>query len=301
MKMTCPHCGVVGSAPDSIHGGKVRCPHCAKVFILKEQKIACPHCGVVGSASDYAPETKLKCPLCAKVFLLPPQLPAGDQVSIDREKLWPTATPVAAELAAGKWPAPVTEPELLPGAEQPELEPVMEAVPAVELEEEALAAPGSALQFMDEAVNEIVLEPVAADIELEPEEVVTVEPVIELPPATEVSPAPEAVIATAEIVTVDQMAEAPAAEAAITSEDLVVPAAVSTEVCAGCGDSFQPEFLQEVDAKLYCGVCQLRCAALDATQPTTKAGGRKRRGLLITIITLGLLALLVALLLFQNW
>ncbi len=258
MKMTCPHCGVVGSAPDSIHGGKVRCPHCAKVFILKEQKIACPHCGVVGSARDYVPATKLKCPLCAKVFLLPPPLPAGDQVSIASVQSWPIATPVAAEWAAEQWPAPVTEPELIPEAEQPELEQVMEAVPAVE-------------------------------------------PVIELPSATEVSPEPEPVITTAEIVAVAQMVEAPAADAAITSEDLVVPAAVSTEVCAGCGDSFQPEFLQEVDAKLYCGVCQLRSAALETTQPTTKAGGRKRRGLLITIITLGLLALLVALLLFQNW
>ncbi len=290
MKMTCPHCGVVGSAPDSIHGGKVRCPHCAKVFILKEQKIACPHCGVVGSAGDYAPDTKLKCPLCAKVFLLTPQLPAGDQVSIASEKSWPTATPVAAELA-GKWPAPATEPELIPVAEEPELEP----------EEEVLATPESALQFMAEAADEIVLEPVKADSELKLEEVMKAEPAIELPPETEVSPEPEPIIDTATISAVEQMAEIPEAEAARTSEDLVVPAAISTEVCAGCGDSFQPEFLQEVDAKLYCGVCQLRCAALDATQPTTKSGGRKRRGLLIMIITLGLLALLAALLLFQNW
>jgi hypothetical protein len=301
MKMTCPHCGVVGSAPDSIHGGKVRCPHCAKVFILKEQKIACPHCGVVGSAGDYVPDTKLKCPLCAKVFLLTAPLLAGDKVGIAKEKIWPTAAPVVEDLAARKWAAPVTEPELIPVVEEPELEPVMEAVPEVELEEEALAAPVSTLQFMAEAVDEIVLEPVEADIELKLEEVMQAEPVTELPPETEVSPEAEPVIETAEISAVEQMAEAPAAEAARTSEDLVVPAAISTEVCAGCGDSFQPEFLQEVDAKLYCGVCQLRCAALDATQPTTKSGGRKRRGLLITIITLGLLALLAALLLFQNW
>ena len=64
-----------------------------------------------------------------------------------------------------------------------------------------------------------------------------------------------------------------------------------TRVCAGCGDSFHPEFMQEIDSKLYCGVCQLRSAALDAREQPPKFGGEKLRGILAALLLLGLLVL----------
>lgn len=77
MKMTCPHCGVAGSAPGSQAGEKVRCPQCEKVFLVTERKIACPHCAVVGVVGDSAEGAKLRCPQCEKVFLLTRELLAG--------------------------------------------------------------------------------------------------------------------------------------------------------------------------------------------------------------------------------
>src|SRR5665647_315206 len=81
MKMTCPHCGVIGSAYGPMPGEKVRCPQCDKVFRVMEQKIACPHCGVAGSAGDSLFGTKLRCPRCEKVFLLTQDRLTGPLVS----------------------------------------------------------------------------------------------------------------------------------------------------------------------------------------------------------------------------
>jgi hypothetical protein len=67
-----------------------------------------------------------------------------------------------------------------------------------------------------------------------------------------------------------------------------------TQVCAGCGESFHPQLLQEVDGKLFCGVCQLRMAATIEQPP--KAAGRRLRGVFAALILLGLLALIALLL-----
>ena len=67
--------------------------------------------------------------------------------------------------------------------------------------------------------------------------------------------------------------------------------AMPTRVCAGCGDSFHPEFMQEIDSKLYCGVCQLRSAALGAREELPKPSAGKWRGTLAALLLLGLLAL----------
>ena len=87
-------------------------------------------------------------------------------------------------------------------------------------------------------------------------------------------------------------------EAEIVSEaepgvkgEAVESTGMPTDVCAGCGDSFHPEFLQEVDSKLYCGVCQLRSAAMDTGKQAAKSGNRKLWGMPAVLILLGLLAL----------
>jgi hypothetical protein len=72
------------------------------------------------------------------------------------------------------------------------------------------------------------------------------------------------------------------------------PEVMPTQVCAGCGESFHPQLLQEVDGKLFCGVCQLRMAAT-IEQPPKAAGGRLR-GVFAALILLGLLALIALLL-----
>ena len=104
MKMTCPHCGVIGSAHDSLPGAKVRCPQCDKVFKVMEEEITCPHCAVTGSAFSSPVGTKLRCPQCEKVFLLTQELLTGplvsDGIAVEMAEVVPVETSIVAEPAA---------------------------------------------------------------------------------------------------------------------------------------------------------------------------------------------------------
>ena len=159
MKMTCPHCGVIGSAHDSMPGGKVRCPQCDKVFKITEQKISCPHCGIIGSPGDSSVDTKLRCPQCEKVFLLTQELLTGPSTkgiapAIDTYELKGSLAAEAGGIET------LADEELLFSLPEPEpvLAPIAEVLP--EPEEEITIAPEP------EVVSEIelVLEP-----EIEPE------------------------------------------------------------------------------------------------------------------------------------
>jgi len=281
MKMTCPHCGVVGSAHGSMPGGKVRCPQCDKVFKVMGQKLACPHCGVVGSPGDSLPGTKLRCPRCEKVFLLTPERLAGESgrgvaVAAVEGVLAATATGVGTS-AGTEWVSPVVEPEpIVEPVVEMELEPevIAEAEPEPELlleaevvvESEPVTEPAGTVEADQVAMVQETEAGVKGEVVFEP----VAEPAAELFVATELEP---------EVVP----------EAATDAEGLE-PAAMPTDVCAGCGDSFHPEFLQEVDSKLYCGICQLRSAA---KEQEPGFGGRKLWGMLVALMLLGLLALVV--------
>jgi len=161
-------------------------------------------------------------------------------------------------------PEPVHEPEPVPEMEAEEsIEPVME----VEPEEEKLP------EAPPEMVAEVIAEP-------EPEVVSVFEP--------ELAPEPESVPSVVkEEGAVEMKEELPGVE---EPELEVIP----FQTCAGCGESFHPQLLQEVEGKLYCGVCQLRMAAT-VEQPPKVAGGRLR-GVFAALILLGLLALIALLL-----
>lgn len=54
MKMTCPHCGLDGTAVVAFYGKKVRCPGCREVFRVTEEIVV-----------DFSNETNLgKCSMC---------------------------------------------------------------------------------------------------------------------------------------------------------------------------------------------------------------------------------------------
>ncbi|MEN8189208.1 MAG: hypothetical protein ABFS19_05130 [Thermodesulfobacteriota bacterium] len=139
MKMTCPHCGISGSAGDSLLGTKVRCPKCSKVFIVEGDL---PHAGIAAPS------------------------PAEEVVAREVD------------------------------------------IPA--------EVPSETLDY--DILDEIDDEPQAEEVieEIEAEEIEIVE----------------------------------------ESGDEVNIADIPTEPCAGCGESFHPDFLQEVESKLYCGICQ---------------------------------------------
>ena len=157
-----------------------------------------------------------------------------------------------------------------------------------------VAAPEPELEIEIEeiAVPEPELVPVAAP-ELEPEPEPEAELMVELVPeaesAPEIVPEPELVRT---LPLADESILADIKEKEAKAEELE-SAAMPTRVCTGCGESFHPEFLQEVDGKLYCGVCQLRTAASATKEKAPKIGGGKLRGTLAALLLLGLLALVV--------
>jgi phage FluMu protein Com len=335
MKMTCPHCGIVGSAHDSMPGEKVRCPQCDKVFKVTEQKIACPHCGVIGSARDSSVDMKLRCPQCEKVFLLTQELLTGPSVKgvmliDDTDDLKRTLAeeargvePLAEEELL--FPVPEPEPVLAPMAEvlpeperevaitpepepvseikfvfEPEVEPEPELMivaalePELELDikEQAIAEPELAVVAAPEAELELEIEPepepelvLVATPELEPEPEPEPKIMVELLPEAESEP---------EIFPEPELDRTPplADESKAKAEELE-STAMPTRVCVGCGESFHPEFLQEIDAKLYCEVCQLPTAVLDIREKSPKIGDGKLRGTIGALLLLGLLALIV--------
>jgi predicted Zn finger-like uncharacterized protein len=368
MKITCPHCGVVGSAHSSMPGKKVRCPQCEKVFTVTEQKIACPHCGVMGSANDSSIDTKLRCPQCEKVFLLTQELLAGSSIkdavmaeSTDELKsALVTETSSIDSPAEEEIPFPVHEPEqpiLAPVDEVqtesekeititpetgPELELNLVSEPEIEPETALMAVAVSEPEFEREIEDYPVLEPETAtesesdlavvttpESEQEPGVESVPEPVNEFEPELKVADTPEtelqvesegfpvsepdieaeeaesdlAVVATPEpeiipksdldtILPIEDEKSPEDIKAEDEAEELET--ALPTRVCDGCGDSFHPEFLQEVEyGKLHCGVCQLRTAAAEARENSPTIGDGRLRGTLAALLLLGLLAFAV--------
>ncbi len=309
MKITCPYCGVVGSVHDSMPGGKVRCPQCDKVFKVTEQKIGCPHCGVIGSVGGAFVDTKLRCPQCEKVFLLTQDLltePAvRDVVLVDEMDYLEGALALEASgvesLPEEEWLFPVPESEK-EAIIVPESEPMLEVELVSELEMEpdlesvVVVTHESELEM--EIKGQVIPEP---ESEPDSEWVIVTTPELELKPELLTELLPEAESSPVFIPESKFETTLPLADERITEDvkkmktkaEGLESTVISTCVCTGCGESFHPAFLQEVDAKLYCGVCQLRTAASDTRQTLPKIGNGKLQGTLAALLLLGLLALVV--------
>ena len=285
------------------------------------QKIACPHCGVIGSAADSMVGMKLRCPRCEKVFLLMQDRLIGPSVSAieiaGEESMSAVESGGVVSSAGGEktFLEPITEMEL-EVAPEPEAEPEVEVVPEPEAEPEVEVAPEPEAEPEVEVVPEPEPEPeVEVAPEPEPEPEIEVAPAPEAEPEIEVVPAPEPepeieVAPAPEAEPEIEVAPEPEPELKIVHEaEPVLPVeetkgedqegeglestAMPAHVCDGCGESFHPEFMQEIDSKFYCGVCQLRSAALDAKEKAPRFGGGQLRGTLAALLLLGLLVLLV--------
>jgi len=299
MKITCPHCGIVGSAHDSMPGEKVRCPQCDKVFKVTEQKIACPHCEVIGSAGDSSVDMKLRCPQCKKVFLLTQELLTGPSArgvmpvdDTDDLKSALTAEAGGIEFLAKEellFPVPEPEPVLASVAEVvPEPEKEVAIAPEPEPELVIVAAPGPELELGIEPESEPELVLVATP-ELEPEPRIMVELLPETESVPEIVPEPE--LDRIPPLADDNMPK-DIKEKEAKAEDLE-STAMPTRICAGCGESYHPEFLQEIEGKLYCAICELRTAAAETQERSPKIGDGKLRGTIGALLLLGLLTLVV--------
>jgi hypothetical protein len=202
---------------------------------------------------------------------------------------------------------PVPEPE-------PVLASMAEVVPEPETEVAIVPEPEPAAEI------KLVSEP---EIEPEPELVIVAAPEPELELGIEPEPEPELVlVATPELEPEPEIMGGllPEAESApkivpgleldrtplLADENMpqdikekeakaeeLASTAMPTRVCAGCGDSYHPEFLQEIEGKLYCAICALRTAAADIREKSPKIGNGKLRGTIGALLLFGLLALVV--------
>jgi pilus assembly protein FimV len=192
--------------------------------------------------------------------------------------------PSALEPVAEPEPAPEPAPELKP---EFELEPELEQIPEVKAEEmfepmvEVLSEP--AMETVAEVVVETIPEPVQAS---GPEEIVEPLPGSEL--VSDVAPEAEASSIA------EEAAPGEMKEEEVLVEEEPAPPVLPMEICRGCGESFHPQLLQDIDGIRYCGVCQLRMAATAEKAP--RVGGGRLRGVLAAMILLGLLALIALLL-----
>jgi len=173
-------------------------------------------------------------------------------------------------------PEIASEPEL---ALEPELEPesVFEQIPEVKPAGEISVDP--TMIAVPESIAELTLESAP---EPAPEKVT--EPLPEPEIVSELAPEAESVVSI-----VEGSVPSEAGEKEPVAEELAPPV-LPTQICKGCGESFHPQLLQEVEGESYCGVCQLRIAA--TTEPASRFRGGKLRAVLAAILLLGLMALI---------
>jgi formylmethanofuran dehydrogenase subunit E len=217
-------------------------------------KIDCPHCGVHGSIEDSLARRKLQCPKCSKVFLLSDDvLPeADDDALVHHEVLYESEAQVStvtdeqllAETDAVQ-EAEAPEDDLLEILEEEASEQETADVPE---EEDELFEAGDSGE--ESAETELCSE---CGESLHPDFLVTVGSkrycALCLPEDEEAAQEVE----EAGVAGIDEPGEADteAAQALTGDEDEYL-----SEVCSVCGEKFHQDFLQEIDSKFYCGVCQ---------------------------------------------
>ncbi|MCF8055531.1 MAG: zinc-ribbon domain-containing protein [Desulfocapsa sp.] len=219
MKIDCPHCGVYGSVEDSLVRRKLRCPKCSKVFLVSDDLL------------PEADETNLKtCSVCSQSFA------SELLVDIDSQLYCVLCRPDFAVEAVEEAP------------EEDVLETVEEETIDLFAETEQILGPDVESEVASEEES-ITLETcsVCGD-SLHPDFLETVGSqkycALCLPDETE-----EAGIEEDEEPKV-------AAEALMSDEEELAGEDDLEKVCWGCGEKFHLDFLQEVDSKLYCGICQ---------------------------------------------
>ncbi|MBU1420800.1 MAG: zinc-ribbon domain-containing protein [Proteobacteria bacterium] len=268
MKIDCPHCGVHGSIDDSLAGKKLRCPKCSKVFLIAEelfpesddaglmrQEILHddePQGSVTGEEKDSAELQEVAekdeggdAEEDTAVAETAADDDLNQQVCSDCGQSF---APDFLEEVDSRLYCALCKPE----SEEEEIEPQKEEETVEIAEEEDLAEENPELETCSgcgESLHPEFLERVGSKHYCAlclPEDAGNEESDSE-------SWAREADI--------DQDEEAAAAETdlvdtLLSEEGEIGGAEYLKEVCSVCGESFHPDFLQEVDSRLYCGVCQ---------------------------------------------
>lgn len=267
MKIDCPHCGVHGSVDDSLAGRKLRCPKCSKVFLVTD---------------DMVPDTDQGNLVHQEILRDPPETPIAASVEQEPDKDPFRPVPILSNEEKD------LEPENEDNKEEEEIlafdddgddqdstvedddflafagdeDDLDDTEPALVPENQEICyGCGEALhpQFLDIYEGQqycALCLPDDAEENLQLSETVETEEEIEL----EADDDSETYL-DLETTLMDDDEDEPDEveeyedETYIDKEDLDKEGFLQ-EACSVCGDTFHKDFLQEIDSKLYCGVCQ---------------------------------------------
>ncbi len=278
MKIDCPHCGVHGSVDDSYAGRKLRCPKCTKVFLLTEDILPpVDDSSMMRQEILYDDE-----PLAAETAALGIMGSEADEAIAPHDDKPESEAEESEEISAIS--PEITEEDELPGdafADEDDL--LLDSLDEIDNEEpaelETCSGCGESLapEFLetvgdnrlcalcipdtDEGDNQDGEDVVAEESDFfEDEEEIEAEV-----DAEEDNQDGEAAVTEESDFLEDEGEIEAEVETEEDEDDLDLDSTDESDqdeddtlqaVCSVCGDKFHPDFLQEIDSKLYCGICQ---------------------------------------------
>ena len=281
MKIDCPHCGVHGSIDDSFAGKKLRCPQCSKVFLVSDDALP------AAAASEIVPHDTLtpsEPQLPSESFS---QSPGEDTLNIETVSL--QVCSVCNQSFSSEFLVEIDSRLFCTLCQPEESEEEMSADDLLEImeEEEELEKDETAESGEDlltnfaeendeeESFDEDAIEMVTCSKCKEPFHPEFMETVDSKPycalclPDEDEKTAAEAEESLLDDAETEESAESvdseeteesgidtDAAQALLGEEDDFDSEEYPREACSVCGEKFHLDFLQEVDSKFYCGICQ---------------------------------------------
>ncbi|MBL4903846.1 MAG: hypothetical protein JKY62_14510 [Desulfocapsa sp.] len=246
MKIDCPHCGVAGSIDDSLANKKLRCPKCNKVFLVPEEILPeNDDIEVVGQETLSDDENSLEtCSACGQLFA------SEFLVEVDSDFYCALCQPESEEEHLGlleeETDAEDLEEETLEITEENTF--IVDSGGTSTEDDELLALMGDEINGEDDEDLEIVLEeeqggdPDEQEIcsgcgeSLHPDFLETV-----------------GFLRYCALCAPEELADEETEDISIMLEEEKESSQVP---CSVCGEKLHPDFMLEVDSKLYCGICQ---------------------------------------------
>ncbi len=265
MKIDCPHCGVHGSVDDSLAGKKLRCPKCSKVFLVEEEVL-------LGMAGHHLVQQEIFHDSAADE-----QVPVSEEVEPENLDEPEIAEAELEDTAEAEFEEESQEESLDLKEYMEEAGREEESVP--DDDAEGAAEEDDILAFADDDDDAAASEEAGLDTcdecgeSLQTEFLETVdgkkycalclpedqEEDLELTGTTQQGDvekdAEEEIELEEDAETVDSFDSAMALMAD-DDKDSDNEEGFLKEPCSVCGETFHPDFMQEIDSKLYCGVCQ---------------------------------------------
>ncbi len=237
-------------------------------------KIDCPHCGVHGTVDDSFAGKKLRCPKCSKVFLPTYEtLPGTDDGGLVHQEILADSPSETEEQVLAETGAMQESVEAAETGDEAVTDDAIDQETCsvcgqsfasdflVEIDSQlycALCKPESADEDAGETSGDDLLEDVEEEgVELETADLFAEEDdLLESDGDREDDSGEEDEAALEAEVSEVEDDESVTVDALMSDVDELEDDDYPRETCSVCGESFHRDFLQEVDSKFYCGLCQ---------------------------------------------